>query len=129
MSTEVSQALPAAGSFITSADLVLASGSAHSQSCETSPVRAHVHSKGRVCIITTGPEPRKVPRTGSVETAHLPCPGLASSTSHQGRMRTEHDAATFRISFQNRITAYKYMLQNAEIAVGFFKFYILIFLK
>lgn len=120
MSTEASQALPAVGSFLTFADLALAAGSAHTWSCETSPVRAHVHSEGRVCIVTTGPEPRKVPRAGSAETAHQPCPGLASSTSHHGRMRTEHDAATFRISFQNRITMYKYMMQKSEIAVGFF---------
>lgn len=119
MSTEASQALPAVGSFLTFADLALAAGSAHSWSCETSPVRAHVHSEGTVCILTTGPEPRKVSRVGSAETAHQPCPGLACSTGRHGRTRTEHDAATFRISFQNRITAYKYMLENSEIAVGF----------
>lgn len=106
---------------------VLAAGSAHSWSCETSPVRAHVHSEGTVCILTTGPEPRKVPRAGSAETAHQPCPGPASSTSHHSRMRTEHDAATFRISFQNRITTYKYMLKNSGLAVGFFNFMFLFF--
>lgn len=106
---------------------VLAAGSAHSWSCETSPVRAHVHSEGTVCILTTGPEPRKVPRVVSAETAHQPCPGPASSTSHHSRMRTEHDAATFRISFQNRITTYKYMLKNSGLAVGFFNFMFLFF--
>lgn len=128
MSTEASQALPAAGLFLTFAGLVLAAGSAHSWSCETSPVRAHVHSQGRVFMLTAGPEPRKVPRAGSAETAHQPCPGLASSTSHHSRMRTEHDAATFRISFQNRITAHGYMLQNSELAV-FFKDFMFIFFK
>lgn len=107
MICEVSQAPPAVASFLTFADLVLAAGSAHSWSYETSPVRAHVHSEGRACILTAGSEPRQVPRVGSAETAHQPCPGLASSTSYQDTMSTEHDAATFKISFQNRITAYK----------------------
>lgn len=68
--------------------------------------------EGRVCIIIIVREPGKVPRVGSAETVHKPYPGLVSS-SHRGKVKTEHDAAIFRVSFQNRIVTYKYILQNA----------------
>lgn len=69
--------------------------------------------EGRVCIIIIVREPGKVPRVGSAETVHKPYPGLVSSTSHHGRVKTEHDAAIFRVSFQNRMVTYKHILQNA----------------
>lgn len=41
-----------------------------------------------------------------------------------GRTRTEHNAATFRISFQNRITTYQYMQQIQELQWVFLILYL-----
>lgn len=76
MVSEASQAPPAVGSFLTFADSVLAAGSAHSGSCETSPVRAHGHSEGTVCTLTADLSQGKPPELVLLEQPSSPALGL-----------------------------------------------------
>lgn len=76
--------------------------------------------RGQSLHINSWPWTKKSPQSWLCWNSPSALPWLASSTSHQGRMRTEHGVATFK-------TELLPMLQNSEVAVGFFEFYILIF--
>lgn len=107
MSTEASQALPAVGSFLTFADLVLAAGSAHWWSCETSPVKGTCTQWGQSLHFSNWPWAKKSPQSWLCwnSPSALPCACQLNKSSRQNEDRTQC------CPFQNLFSKQNYYLQ------------------